>query len=97
MEKVYVVKSVLVDKDSLILRDDKGLGVYLTYEDAKEQFDKVVSDLKEYYEEDPGEYVFSIDDCGLNSFFSYYEVGDNQYFCDFVGLYEFEVGKWELN
>ena len=31
MEKVYVVKSVLVDKDSLILTDDKGLGVYLTY------------------------------------------------------------------
>ena len=36
MEKVYVVKSVLVDKDSLILREEKGLGVYLTYEDAKD-------------------------------------------------------------
>lgn len=97
MEKVYVVKSVLVDKDSLILRDDKGLGVYLTYEDAKEQFDKVVSDLKECYEGDPGEYIIHIDaGCGLNDFFSYHRVGDNQYFCDFVGLYECEVGKWEL-
>ena len=51
MDKVYVVKSVNADKSSVILPDDVGLGVFLTYEDAKVCFDRIVSDLKELYEE----------------------------------------------
>jgi len=91
---VYVVKLVLVDKESVVLTEEKGLGVYLTYEDAKKQFDKVVSDLKELYEDDLNGYVFHVDDGrGLNDFYAYHE---GYQFCDFVGLYECEIGKWNF-
>lgn len=91
--KVYVVKSVNVDKNSVILPEDEGLGVFLTYDEAKVCFDKIVSDLKELYEDfDPDDVDTRIDENGgLNSFWIYnQEVG----FCDFVGLYECEHGQW---
>ena len=93
MKKVYVVKSVNVDKDSFIMTDDMGLGVFLTYKDAKVCFDKNVSDLKELYEDyDPDEVKITIDERGgLKDFWIYNKsIG----FCDYVGLYECEFGKW---
>ena len=93
MDKIYVVKSVNVDKNSVILPDDDGVGVFLTYEDAKTCFDWNVSELKEYYKEyDPHDVkIMLYQDEGFNSFWIYNpEVG----YCDFVGLYECEFGKW---
>ena len=91
--KVYVVKSVNVDKNSVILPEDEGLGVFLKYEDAKDCFDRNVSDLKELYEDyDPDDVVIRTDaGSGLHGFWIY-----NQFvgFCDFEGLYECELGKW---
>lgn len=95
MDKVYVVKSVNTDKDSLILTDDMGLGVFLTFEDAKICYDLNVKELKELYEKYDPDSVYIYEDKEISvPFFSFYIHCDYTGFSDYVGLYECEIGQW---
>ena len=92
MEKVYVVKSVNTDELG-VMTDDKGLGVFLTYEEAKECFEQNVADLQELYEAEEIEYIDCSDDDNDGEFYArYYQNG--RVITDYVAIYECEIGKW---
>jgi hypothetical protein len=95
MEKVYVVKSVNTDEFG-VMADDKGLGVFLTYEEAKECFRQNVADLQELYEEEEIEYYdCSVPDDDGNDwefYARYYRNGKP--ITDYVAIYECEIGEW---
>lgn len=94
MDMVYVVKSVNVDEGSVILPDCKGIGVFLTYEDAKRCFDMNVNELKELYQEyDPEEYNIwkeKDEECDAYHFYNR-ECGC----ADYIALYQCKIGQWE--
>ena len=94
MDKVYVVKSVNVDERSVIMPDCKGIGVFLTYEDAKRCFDMNVNELKELYQEnDPDEYdIHEEKDGECEDCYFYNSTYEHS---DYVALYHCKIGQWE--
>lgn len=100
MEKVFVVKSVNVCDDSRIMTDDKGIGVFATYEEAKKCFDKNVTDLKEIYEgaqyemEDVIENTSPYNEPYTEEFYAYYTDRRGYHNCDYVTIYECKLGEW---
>lgn len=98
MDKVYVVKSVNVDEKSVILPDCQGIGVFLTYEDAKRCFDMNVRDLKELYQDnDPDDYdIYEEKDGECEDCYFYYRNPNTGYeYSDYVALYQCKIGQWE--
>lgn len=90
-QSVWVVKSVNLCEDTL-MADDRGVGVFPTYGEAKACFDKNVADLNELYDE--SHYQMDSATSEEDEFHAVYRDTSGKRNSDFVAIYECRMGKW---